>query len=118
MINLYKDIFNKINDKILRPIFFKDAQDMYDFLSSFIIGGGSRYFRITQYSDDRNISGLIFNIDGWNPGYVQMELENNPHFRIPSDNNSVRCYTNKDRSIFVCVPAESIYNHRCALVIK
>lgn len=115
IIKRYINRYSKIDNKILRPIYFKNEQDLYLFLRDFILG---RKLTITQYSDDDEGEGIIVDILGWDTGVVDIKLEEMSYFAIPAGNVSVKYYTNNDRSIFVYVPQESGYNGRYVFIIK
>ena len=103
MIQQYNDVLNAIDRKILRPIIFKDIQELHSLFRCLLNNGAKT---LTQYSihgvDKYEIAGPGHLIENWfrapmSIGYDIIYSINN------IDNRYHEYYTNKDKSILVRV---------------
>ena len=133
MINRYKDIFNKINNKILYVISFDSIKELYPLLSSVVYSKEAAmytYWAQSEYSDIDLIRKVtLYNVPDINlirqvtlynlNEAIQIDFEARCSFYLRKRyrDKRVKFYTNKERSMFVLV-ANYDNNMRVVYIIK
>ena len=102
MINQYKTIYNKIDNKILRPISFKDSDELFNFLYHFVFERklNNKETMVSCYTT----SGLSYNNK-----VKDMDSCNNTIIKLYSCSFSF--YTNNNRSIFMITQPDSTHHN-------
>ena len=104
MINQYKTIYNKIDKKILRPVYFNNDDELYSFFLSFIILRRSTLSCYTIVSGN-NDNRLILNINQKSATEIEIKTSAGSlkYCIFVSKRNNFHYFVNDDRSIFVYV---------------
>ena len=119
MINRYKDIFNKINNKILYVISFDSIKELYPLLSSVVYSKEAAMYTYWAQSEYPDIN-LIRQVTLYNLNEaIQIDFEARCSFYLRKRyrDKRVKFYTNKERSMFVLV-ANYDNNMRVVYIIK
>ena len=109
MINQYKTVYNKIDNKILRPISFKDSDELCEFLYHFV-------FERKLKNKETMLSCYTASGLSYNNKVKDMDFHNKTIIKLYINPVCSFCfYTNNNRSIFMITRPDSTHHYVCIL---
>ena len=117
MLNQYKDVCDKIDRRILRPIVFKDVRDIYTVLSEMM-----RNSKKTLTFSTHNRFGIrsILSIEDISIDFfseIKIDLHGKFAFHINKESGH-KFYLNEDHSVFVIIDEVPLRRNKVVWIIK